>query len=125
MSTPKAEKPKNKGGRPKGAHGITRITMLRALQSRLGKDWDPVSEMAEHAQALSEHAKKSRQPQDRANAITALDKVANYLLPRLKQVEMDVGSDGERITLPERIQLVAVPVPPREKIVAETAPEEP
>jgi len=98
------------GGRPKGSGGLTRQAMLKALTLRLGDDFDPVAIMAHHANELHIAADKSRKSHDREIAIAAMEKVAPYIVPKLKHMDIDISSSDGSMTPPRTIRLIAVPV---------------
>lgn len=73
--------------------------LLKRLQDMYGDDFDPIIRAAESAAAMQKAAKEldAEDPEKRISAyrecVTAWDKVANYVTPKLKAVE-HTGEEG-------------------------------
>ena len=89
------------GGRPKGSSGTPAYRRIAARLEEDFPDYHPVAVMAEGAIALAERARQN--PDMWAEAVAASDKVAAYMTPKLKAVEI-TGEDGG----PLKVTLVSI-----------------
>ena len=78
-------------GRPAGSENANRRA-LRARIHDLWPEWDPVVQMAESAIELKELAKQD--DTRLMDSVNAADKVAAYLTPKLKAVEVTGAGGG-------------------------------
>ena len=114
------ETTKRKPGRPRGALNNSKQTMLAAMRTRYGKDFDPVMKIAENAQRLDQIAQDAMETLKKlvdmkpetvedmqamsriaeqarpavVDAVNAWDKLSVYCRPKLKSVDVDVNSSG-------------------------------
>lgn len=80
-------------GRPTGSQNANRRMMQRVLTEKY-PEYQPVVRMAGHAIKLDEQVDDDPHNLElRVAAIAAHDKVANFLTPRLKAIEI-TGEDG-------------------------------
>ena len=93
------KKPRNKGGRPKGARNIRKNAFEACLKRRLGAKFDLAMEMAETYKELKDGASMENWPQ-RWNA---LQDMAQYVYPKFKSVEFKTAEDNA----PLQINLVS------------------
>ena len=85
-------------GRPTGTESANRREM-RALIRKKFPEYQPVVRMAEHAHKLDELAEKHPEDHEaRLAAVSVHDKVANYLTPKLKAIEV-TGAEGGAIVI--------------------------
>lgn len=108
----------------KGIPNKPKQALLNHLQKKFGEEWNPVVEMAEHAVELSKAAVISRKREDRESAIAALDKVAVYVTPKLKQMDVDLSSSDGSMSPPKGIRLVPVSAAYLDRQMAHSASEE-
>lgn len=95
-----ADKPRNPGGRPAGSREKNRQALKMLLQQQY-PGYEPVIRMADAAMALSEQAETEGGERGMVGAsaellgqvVAAHDKVAAYLTPKLKSIEVS-GADG-------------------------------
>jgi len=85
-------------GRPKGSLNRNGKELLRErLEARFnhsGKGgWSPVIEMADLAVELRDQAKLSGSSTDIVKAIDGMDKVARYLVPQMRSVELNTTNE--------------------------------
>ena len=111
--------------RPKGSVNKPKLALMKRLEEKFGPEWNPVIDMAEHAFALSDAARVSRKREDRESAIAALDKVAVYVTPKLKQQEVDLTSSDGSMSPPKGIRLIPVSAAYLKAQMAEDDAEEP
>lgn len=80
-------------GTPTREQGRNRRLMARTLEEKY-PEYQPVVSMATHAIELDKQVEDTPKDTDlRLAAITAHDKVASYLTPKLKAIEL-TGEDG-------------------------------
>ena len=98
-----------RGGRPKGTPNKPTAALEKSLQRRFGDSFNVMHMMAEQALALHEEASKpgGDRTAKRVASVNAWAKVAPYVYPALKAVEVDVTSQGEAIAPTEIILRVA------------------
>jgi len=91
----------------KGTPNRNRAFFLRQLREQFGEDFDPICKLAQANAELHKIAMKNRNTGELKMAVDGWDKLAQYLVPKLKAMEVDVtGEVG--IELPKVIRLVAV-----------------
>lgn len=83
---------KRSRGRPKGTVAKNHQFLLNRLQDMYGKDWNPILKAAEMATRMHLVAEQSEEMADMKASVDAWDKVAQYIAPKLKAVEIQ-GSD--------------------------------
>ena len=108
----------------KGIPNKPKQALLNHLQRKFGDEWNPVIDMAEHAVELSKAAVVSRKKEDREAAIAALDKVAVYVTPKLKQMEVDMTSSDGSMSPPKGIRLVPVSAAYLDRQMAQSGSQE-
>lgn len=81
--------------RPKGSPNKNKRELKARLKQLLGEDFDPVVRMAEMAVALHENATSTRDPSDQKSALDGWDKVAQYVEPKLKAIEVSGEIDSK------------------------------
>lgn len=81
--------------RPLGAINKNTRGMIRRLKEQWGEDFDVILKMAEAQNALHNKAMTTRNQQDLKMTVDGWDKLANYLVPKLKATEIDLSNtDG-------------------------------
>ena len=87
-------------GRPAGVPNKNRRGMEAMLRQQFGEDFNVIMMIAENCKTLHDIAVDSRGTEDAVPnakaAIDSLDKLAQYVRPKLKAVEV-TGEDGEAI----------------------------
>lgn len=86
-----------------GSPNKNKGALKRRLKARFGDDFDVVEEMATIAYEITKTAKATGEIVDLKEAVTAWDKVANYVEPKLKAVEHSGEMSGKLIV--KRINL--------------------
>ena len=89
-----------------GSTNKNKQALIAALRAKYGKGFDPVMKMAEHAMKLSESAEATEDPNDNKMALDGWEKVAGYVTPKLKAIEV-TGPDDEN-GLPTAIKIEIV-----------------
>jgi len=94
--------------RPSGSPNKCKGALKRRLKELLGDDFDPVVSMAEMAIKVHESALASGDIADQKESVNCWDKVAQYIEPKLKAVEI-TGEDGGAVRLDTvwRVELVS------------------
>ena len=95
------------------------------LEEKFGSDWDPVVKMAELANVLVEQAVASQARPEIESAVTALEKVAKYVRPQLKAVEMDLKNTDGSLRPVQAIRLVPMSSDQITQQIADNALQEP
>lgn len=76
--------------------------LLNRLQDMFGEDFDPVINAAQNAIRMQEIASDASDPIDEFNqrkeCVNAWDKIAQYVTPKLKSVELS-GNEGEPLSI--------------------------
>lgn len=76
--------------------------LLKRLQDMFGEDFDPVISAAQNAIRMQEIASDASDPIDEFNqrkeCVNAWDKIAQYVTPKLKSVELS-GNEGEPLSI--------------------------
>ena len=76
--------------------------LLKRLQDMFGEDFDPVISAAQNAIRMQEIASNTNDPVDEFNqrkeCVNAWDKIAQYVTPKLKSVELS-GNEGEPLSI--------------------------
>jgi len=80
-----------------GSTNKSKQALIAALRARYGEGFDPVMKMADHATKLSEIANELEDPNDIKMALDGWDKVAVYVTPKLKAVEVSGEVDNKLI----------------------------
>lgn len=81
--------------RPVGSINKSTRGMARRLREQYGEDFDVIMKMAEAQNALHKKAMATKQQGDLKMCIDGWDKLANYLVPKLKATEIDLSNtDG-------------------------------
>jgi hypothetical protein len=93
--------------RPKGSPNKNRGAFLRRMREEFGEDFDPIARLAGACVKLE---KKAQSQSDWKMVVDSYDKLAQYIVPKLKSVEMDVTSDGEKLDMPSTVRLVAAEI---------------
>ena len=70
--------------------------LLNRLQDMYGEDFHPIMRMAENAVELQKIANLEQDPTVYKSALDGWEKVAQYVEPKLKAVEV-TGADGESL----------------------------
>lgn len=99
-----------RGGRPAAGTPKGRASALDAsLRRRFGEDFDVMHMMAEQAYEIHKEANKPGGDRiaKRMASVDAWNKVAPYLLPKLRSVDVDMTSKGEAIAPTEIVLKVA------------------
>lgn len=71
---------------------------LVALLKKQYPGWEPVCDMAEAAQAMMRKARESDELQDWVTASALCDRVARYITPQLKAIEVS-ANDGQPLKI--------------------------
>ena len=79
---------KRSRGRPKGTVAKNHQFLLNRLQDMYGKDWNPILKAAEMATRMHMVAEQSDEMADMKASVDAWTKVAEFVTPRLKAVEI-------------------------------------
>lgn len=91
--------------RPKGSPNRNSKFLLQRLKEMYGEDFEPVMAAAENAVRMQQIALESQQSMaedefiQRKECVNAWEKVAQYVSPKLKAVEM-TGADGKDLVPP-------------------------
>ena len=80
------------GGRQKGTPSRNEKFLTNKLREMYGKDFDPIMKAAEMAVEIHAVALKTKEMADMVQAVNCWDKVAQYVQPKLKAIEIQ-GSD--------------------------------
>ena len=80
------------GGRQKGTPNRNNAFLMRKLKDMFGKDFDPILKAAEMAVNIHAVAESTRDMADMKASVDAWDKVAQYVTPRLKAVDVQDSS---------------------------------
>jgi len=107
------------GGRQAGTPNKNKAFLRKTLRDRFGEDFDAVVKAAECAAKIHEIAMKTKDVDKLKTAVDAWDKVAQYVEPKLKAVEIDL-SNSDGTLRPQQILLrAAEPVAVKEEPEAE------
>jgi hypothetical protein len=87
---------KRSRGRPKGTVAKNHQFLLNRLQDMYGKDWNPILKAAEMATRMHLMAEQSEDMADMKASVDAWDKVAQYIAPKLKAVEIQASDKAAR-----------------------------
>ena len=87
---------KRSRGRPKGTVAKNHQFLLNRLQDMYGKDWNPILKAAEMATRMHLVAEQSDEMADMKASVDAWTKVAEFVTPRLKAVEIQDSSGKAR-----------------------------
>jgi len=79
--------------RPKGKLSVNKQFLLNKLKDMYGDDFHPIMSMAENAVKLQAAADENPEASTYKAAIDGWEKIAQYVEPKLKAVEM-TGKDG-------------------------------
>ena len=79
--------------RTKGAVGKNKAFLMSRLQDMYGEQFDPVMKMAQQAVKLDELAESDPSVSNQKESIQAWGKIAEFVSPKLKAVEM-TGDTG-------------------------------
>ncbi len=93
-------------GTRKGIPNKNKRNLIRLLQDMYGEEFSPIMKMAEQAQRMHEITLNSTNITDLKQSLDAWDKVANYVEPKLKAVE--IKYDDRANNFPTKIELVGV-----------------
>lgn len=101
--------------RPKGVPNKNKAFLLDRLKDQLGKDFDPIINAAKNAarmQKLADNAEDNASDDEfdmRKDTVSAWEKIAQYVEPKLKAIEVDVSGaiDINEPTDAERASRVA------------------
>ena len=83
-------------GRPKGSGNRPfKRVLADHMAKKFGAQWNPVVEMANGAIKLQEIAEQSGETADYKASVEAMEKVSNFLVPKLRAIEHSTGDqDG-------------------------------
>ena len=84
--------------RPKGSMNRNSKFLLNRLQDMYGEQFDPVMKMAQQAVKLDELAESDPSVSNQKESIQAWGKIAEFVAPKLKAVEMS-GDAGVTVSL--------------------------
>lgn len=80
--------------RQKGSQNRNKVALLKKLQDMYGSEFDPVMRMAEQATRIHAAAIDAEDgTKALIDSVNAWDKVAQYIQPKLKAVELSGGLD--------------------------------
>ena len=82
----------------KGSPNRNRQFLLNRLQDMYGEEFHPVMRMADNANKLDEIASNEPDSNNLKASIDAWDKIAQYVQPKLKAMEL-TGEDGGAIAV--------------------------
>ena len=91
------------GGRPKGKMSANKVFLLNKLKEMYGDDFHPIISMADNAVKLQEAADQEPNANTYKAAIDGWEKIAQYVEPKLKAVEV-TGKDGDDL-IPKSISI--------------------
>jgi len=82
-------------GRPRGS-GNKPLKRLLAdrIEKKYGKEFNPVLSMIDSSLKLQEIAEQSGEAADYKASVDAMEKVSNFLVPKLRAVEHSTGDEG-------------------------------
>lgn len=98
---------KRSRGRPKGTVAKNHQFLLNRLQDMYGKDWNPILKAAEMATRMHLLAEQSEEMADMKASVDAWDKVAQYIAPKLKAVEIQGSEKATRQIRDVQINIVS------------------
>lgn len=82
-------------GRPKGSGNRPfKRVLADHMAKKFGAQWNPVVEMANGAIKLQEIAEQSGETADYKASVEAMEKVSNFLVPKLRAIEHSTGDAG-------------------------------
>ena len=86
-------------GRPKGSGNRPfKRVLADHMAKKFGAQWNPVVEMANGAIKLQEIAEQSGETADYKASVEAMEKVSNFLVPKLRAIEHSTGDAGITVT---------------------------
>jgi len=91
----------------KGSPNKNKAFLINRLKDMYGDDFDPIMKMAELCVLQHNQAIETKEPQLVKQATDSWDKMAQYVVPKLKATEVDLTSGGNPIEMPSQITLVA------------------
>ena len=87
----------------KGVPNKNKAYLMKRLQDMFGDDFDPIIRMAEQATRLHAQAIDSEEgTRALIDSISAWDKIAQYVQPKLKAIEI-TGENGEPVSVETRV----------------------
>ena len=98
---------KRSRGRPKGTVAKNHQFLLNRLQDMYGKDWNPILKAAEMATRMHLVAEQSDEMADMKASVDAWTKVAEFVTPRLKAVEIQGSEKAARQIRDVQINIVS------------------
>ena len=84
------------GGRKKGTPSRNEKFLTNKLREMYGKDFDPIMKAAEMAVEIHAVALATREMSDMVQAVNCWDKVAQYVQPKLKAIEIQTDNKAVR-----------------------------
>lgn len=87
---------KRSRGRPKGTVAKNHQFLLNRLQDMYGESFNPILKAAEQATRMHVLAEESGKMEDLKSSVDAWDKIASYLTPKLKAVELNTSDKASR-----------------------------
>jgi hypothetical protein len=78
----------------KGSPNKNKAFLLKRLQDMYGDDFDPIIRMSDHAIKMSAIASEDGSMDNHKTALDGWDKVAQYVQPKLKAVEVSGDPDA-------------------------------
>ena len=92
--------------RPVGSINKNTRGMVRRLKEQYGEDFDVIMKMAEAQSALHKKAMATKAQADLKMTVDGWDKLAQYLTPKLKAVEVDLSNDDGSLKAITEIRLI-------------------
>ncbi len=95
--------------RPEGSYNKNKAFLMGRLQDMYGDDFHPIMRMAESAVKLQEVATNEPEAANLKAAIDGWDKIAQYVEPKLKSVDIEMtGKDGGPIQTDSIFEFIPV-----------------
>ena len=90
-------------GRPAGLPNKNKRALMARLKDIYGEEFHPIMRMAENAVKLQDIATRTEEVNDLKASTEAWDRIAVYVEPKLKAVEVTgAGDDGELVVTFQR-----------------------
>ena len=87
--------------RPEGSPNKNKAFLLKRLQGMYGEDFHPIMKMAENAVKLQAASDQDPEPANYKAALDGWEKIAQYVEPKLKAVEVSGGVEIGAIDMTE------------------------
>jgi hypothetical protein len=84
------------GGRQKGTTNRNEKFLTDKLRKMYGKDFDPIMRAAEMAVEIHSVALETKEMADMVQAVNCWDKIAQYIQPKLKAIEIQTDNKSAR-----------------------------